>query len=182
MEHFIYRTQIFVIVSGLLIIAGLIKWFYSRKSKPTIDHPLEDIAAMSKIIRSDSDKGFKPTIKKFSGKDKVSGLSNDFNKRVGIKTIKLPSTFSSVEIKFIEEWYSEQGIQQLKNSNGKTFEYICQHPVFEEYSYIDVPGITVSTGVRDSRTLQLISMMEFKTVKLLVLNEWINKEKTCQLN
>ena len=92
-----------------------------------------------------------------------------------MKTIKLPTTFSDKEIEFIEEWYSEAGILQLKAAGGRNsvLTVLKEKPPGKGMKYVSIKGIPVDCIQRDRTTLKQVRITELKTVKLLLLNEWI---------
>lgn len=92
-----------------------------------------------------------------------------------MKTIKLPTTFNDKEIEFIEKWYSEAGILQLKvaGERNSVLTVLTEKPPAKGMKYVSIKGIPVDYIHRDRSTLRQIRMTELKTVKLLLLNEWI---------
>ncbi len=94
-----------------------------------------------------------------------------------MKTIKLPSSFSNDEIEFIENWYSEDGMQQLRASNTKPFSLVDEKPPVKGTKYVNVENTPVQVIHRDPKTLRAIAMKELKTVKLLLLDAWIIEVK-----
>ena len=145
-----------LVTLGLLIYTAIRLHFY-RKFKAKKEHIFDDIAAMQKINRSDSDKGFKPVIR---------GL---MSKRI----VNLPKRYNQKEMVFIENWYMEEGINQLKASNKMECVVLVKKPPEPGCKYVSVSNIPVNFKFRDSKTLELKDMQERKTVTLLLLNEWI---------
>lgn len=90
-----------------------------------------------------------------------------------MKTIKLPEAFSPAEMSFIEEWYSEEGMQQLLSSNGRRFAPVDKPSPKQGALYVSVKDIPVPYIHRDNKTLQRIAMTELRTVELLVSEDWI---------
>ncbi len=90
-----------------------------------------------------------------------------------MKIIKLPEVFSQKEIEFIEEWYSEKGMQQLRQVNGKEFKLLKDKPPVSGCRYVNVSAIKVLVVRRNNTDLKPYQEQILKTVKLLVLDAWI---------
>lgn len=175
MEHLTYRLQVFAIVSVLLIISGLIKWFYYRKHK-TDKINCEYLPLGDGIVNvEDLNPGFREMAERAIQINRpVTVLEIPTTFKTGkSNTIKLPLVFSQDEINFIEDWYSESGMQQLLLSRGKTLKVLDEKPPKDGIKYVEIEGVPVVYLHRDSTTLKQVQMSELKTVKLLILNEWI---------
>lgn len=90
-----------------------------------------------------------------------------------MKTIKLPETFSPAEMSFLEEWYSEDGMQQLLSSNGKTATLTAKKSHVYGAIFVSVAGVPVRKMRRDNKTLRPALVSELKTIELLVSENWI---------
>ncbi len=89
------------------------------------------------------------------------------------QTVILPETYNAREMQFIDNWYMEEWILQLKQASGKGCKVLPDKPPVSGCKYVTVDGIAVNLKKRDNKTLELSDIKMIKTVKLLLLNEWI---------
>ena len=155
-EYYIYRFYPWAIVSILLIAFALIRWLYYRKFKT-------GRIKRGDIITNLSD-GTKSTVLKTLSKGQLMTKT---------KLVRLPETFSDKEMIFIEEWYSEAGMQQLLWSKNKPCSTLDQKPPTKECKYVKVKKIPVIVYGRNNQNLHQTQRTELKDVTLLLLNEWI---------
>lgn len=148
-----------VLFLSLVFLLGLvfeiIKWLYKRKfrsggiKRGDIVHNLTD--------------GTKSTV------TKASSLGDLMSKT----TVNLPPKYSQKEMAFIENWYMEEGINQLKAAAGRECYILKDKPPVPGCKFVDVRHIPVNIKVRGNITLELVDKQVSRTVKLLLLNEWI---------
>lgn len=138
----------------LIVAYALIRWLYYRKYKSDRIKP-GDIA--HNLID-----GTKSTVSKVISETELM-LKN---------VVSLPSQYSPKEMAFIEQWYMEEGILQLKQADKRECR-ITQDGPQPGCKYVDIDNIKVNFIVRNNRTLGLETKQELRTVKLLLLNEWI---------
>lgn len=143
-------------ISLSLIIFALIIWFYYRKFKS------DRIKRGDNVINLRD--GAKTDISKVNS---LSALS------VKGQIINLPLVYTVKEMQFIDNWYMEEGILQLKQTQGRGFVLLKDKPPVAGCKYVNVSSVMVNFKKRDNRTLELIDIQLPKTVKLLMLDEWI---------
>lgn len=87
--------------------------------------------------------------------------------------INLPETFSRKELDFIENEYTEKGMQILLKAKGKSCKILNEPTASKNYKYVSVQVQIPCVIKRDSKTLKPVHGVEIKDIKLLLLNEWI---------
>ena len=147
MDHFIHNIYAWIIVSISIIAFAVIRWYFYRKH-----------------IKSRPE----PTTKPPSERPLI------IDPKTAMKTVNLPQSFSDKEIDFIENWYSEVGMQQLLSARDKPCKILDKKSQAEGAKYVSVDGISVAMQARHRESLSLVKTREIKTVTLLLLNEWIN--------
>ncbi len=156
MIQFPYYFYPLAIISAIFIGVIITRWFYYRKFKTDrikrgdIVHNLSD-DTKTKILKMDS--------------PGVLSIKNPI--------INLPKVFNQKEMQFIDNWYMEEGILQLRQAQGREFVLLKDKPPIPGCKYVSVPGIMVNFKKRDNKTLELIDIQLPKTVKLLMLDAWI---------
>ena len=158
-EYYIHRFYAWIIVSAFLIGFAFFRWLYKRKSKASFKN---DKIKPKDIVRNLKD-DTKATIYKVN-----SGSELIFK-----NVVNLPAEYSQKEMMFIDNWYMEEGIKQLKASDKRGCFNIYKHPAYDDYSYVEVNNIPVNVKTRSNTTLETEDKVVFRTVKLLLLNEWI---------
>ena len=166
LEYYIYRIYPWAIVTILLVAFALVRWFYFRKFK-------SDKIKRGDIVHNLTD-GTKSIVAKVNSPDELISktLQNNLTGKI-INKIKLPNEFSNEEMEFIEGWYSEKGMQQLLQANGKKFKILKDKPPVPGCSYVRVDAITVLVVRRNNVNLKPYEEQVLKTVKLLMLDTWI---------
>ena len=155
-DFFTYQIYALIIASILVTLFVLIKWLYYRKFKTDrikrgdIVHNLSD-DAKTKVLKMNS-------LRALSTKSSI---------------INLPKVYSAEEMQFIDNWYMEEGILQFKQAHGYQFILLKDKPPVPGCKYVSVSGIMVNLKKRDNKTLELIDIQLPKTVKFLMLDEWI---------
>jgi hypothetical protein len=88
------------------------------------------------------------------------------------RIVNLPKEYSPREMQFIESEYMEEGIKQLKQSNQREC-FILNDRSLPGTKFVNVTDIQVNFKARNNKTLKIEDKQEIRTVKLLLLNEWI---------
>ena len=153
-EYYMYRIYPWIIVSIILIGFAVWRWLYRRGWK-------SDKIKPGDIVNNLTD-GTKSTVSKVISESELM-LKN---------VVSLPSQYSPKEMAFIEQWYMEEGILQLKQADKRECR-ITQDGPQPGCKYVDIDNIKVNFIVRNNRTLGLETKQELRKVKLLLLNEWI---------
>lgn len=154
-----------------IVFTVVVRWYFYRKFKA---------GGIKKgdIVTNQTD-GTKTTVfNENKGKINVTGWKSKVIKTPKLsasinKTIKLPETFSKKEMAFIDNWYSEKGMQHLLKAKGRNCEILTEKPPVIGCKYINAFDVPIQHSIRDTRTLQPIYYIKPTTIKLLLLNEWI---------
>lgn len=155
LEYHLQRFYIWIAFSILLLAFVLIRWYFYRKFRSPQIKPGD-------IIQNLTD-GTKSTVAKVSTPGELMSLN----------TVNLPSKYSPKEMQFIDTWYMEEGIKQLKSADKRQCYILTDKPPVPGCKYADVRHIPVNVKVRGNITLELVDKQVVMTVKLLLLNEWI---------
>lgn len=145
LEYHLQRLYIWIAFSIMLLLFVLFRWFYYSKFR-------KDRIKWRGIAKN----------LKTSDLDMMSK-----------NVVNLPSKYSSKQMAFIENWYMEEGIKQLKSAGGRECYVLSTKPPVPGCKYADVGNIPVNVKVRSNTTLELEEKQVSRTVKLLLLNEWI---------
>ena len=160
MIQFPYILYPLAIISAILIGFIITRWVYYREFK------IDKTKRCNNVINISD-----------SSKEAILKMGRTMNRKIKdankSKVINLPPVYSPKEMQFIDEWYMEEGILQLKQANGKEFVLLKDKPPVPGCKYVNVDRVMVNFKKRDNRTLELIDIQIPKTVKLLMLDAWI---------
>lgn len=107
--------------------------------------------------------GTKAKVKKVTSSTEIELMSK--------KIINLPREYLPKEMAFIENWLSEEGILQLKQTDKRECLVIGEKE--PGCQIVKVGNINVNFYTRNNRTLELEKKQELRTVTLLLMDEWI---------
>lgn len=163
MISFPYILYAVAIISAIFIGFIIQRLFYYWKFKT------------NKIKRVDSVRNLKDFADKVTVSNRAALLKINtvFASSTKRPVINLPTVYNTKEMQFIDEWYMEEGILQLKQTQGREFVLLKDKPPVPGCKYVNVADVMVTMRKRDNRTLVITIFQLPKTVKLLLLNEWI---------
>jgi hypothetical protein len=151
--YYIYQAlSILTVISVVALVAIAVKLIFYRKHMMKKGDIIHNMTENTKHI--------------------VSGHKNGEVSLMAKRIVNLPKEFSPREMRFIENEYMEEGINQLKQANQREC-FIRKDPSQLGTKFVDVADIKVNFKTRNNKTLEIEDKQEFRTVKLLLLNEWI---------